>query len=163
MTLPPEVIASLRRRGATSRKTKQPGDPAAPSLTLGLQRNLGRFEQMLSHSDPRATRGLAPQIYDAIVEAITEPRSLKVTEIHRLGLYLASLPGFQERARSLGLPIETLADEINAYSFAEKVHLVDAAELVHHGRAGKPKPADRTAPSPAPKAPAPPRRRHGPQ
>jgi hypothetical protein len=135
MTLPPEVLAYLRRRGATSRKGRQPHDQGPHSYTLSLQRNLGQFNSLVHHSDPRITRGLSPNVYDLIVALIIAPRTLDLAEIKSLGDYLAGVEGFAERMRSLGLSADSLAAAVNAYTFAEKVHLIDAAELLHHGLA----------------------------
>jgi hypothetical protein len=143
MTLPPEVIVRLRRRGAASRKGRQPSDHGTQSYTLSLQRSLGQFDSIAVHSDPRETRGLAPAVYELIVTVLTSPRTLDLGHIRRLGSYLTDSPLFHERARALGLSPTVLADEINAYSFAEKVHLIDAAELVHHGLAAPAAPRPR--------------------
>jgi hypothetical protein len=80
-------------------------------------------------SDPRVTRGLAGEPYDLILDLLRDPQELEAFHIHRLGDYLSDIPEFAARAATIGADPEQLAKTVNAYAFAEKLHLVDAAQI----------------------------------
>jgi hypothetical protein len=124
ITLPPAVIDRLHSRGARSDRTHGPFN-----YTQQVSRTLELYESVVIRSDPRVTRGLAEELYDLILELLLDPQELETFHIHRLGDYLSDLPDFAARARKLGAKPEQLAKTINAYAFAEKLHLVDAAQI----------------------------------
>jgi hypothetical protein len=124
ITLPPEVIDRLKSRGARSDKTHGPYN-----YTQQLTRTLELYESVVVKSDPRDTRSLPADHYDLILDRLHDPQKLESFHIHRLGDYLLEVPLFAERARALGLEPEELAKTLNAYTFAEKLHLVDAAQI----------------------------------
>jgi hypothetical protein len=124
ITLPPAVIDRLKSRGARSDKTHGPYN-----YTQQLTRTLELYESVVVKSDPRDTRALAAGHYDLILDLLRDPQKLESFAIHRLGDYLLELPSYAERARAIGLDPEQLAKAINAYTFAEKLHLVDAAQI----------------------------------
>jgi hypothetical protein len=124
ITLPPQVIDRLRSRGARSDKTHGPYN-----YTQQLTRTLELYESIVVKSDPRDTRSLPEKHYDLILGLIRDPQKLESFHIHRLGDYLLEVPLFAERARAIGLDPEELARTLNAYTFAEKLHLVDAAQI----------------------------------
>jgi hypothetical protein len=129
ITLPPEVIRRLRNRGARSDKRHGPYN-----LTSQLARALGFFDSVVLKSDPRETGGLDGRAYDLIVDLLREPHRLGTFHIHCLGEYLLELPGFGERARAIGWEPEELAKTVSRLTFAEKLHLVDSAQVRHSPR-----------------------------
>jgi hypothetical protein len=124
ITIPPGVIDRLQTRGARSDKTHGPYN-----LTQQLTRTLELYESVVVKSDPRETRELAEDHYDLVLELLQDPQRLESFHIHRLGDYLSEVPHFAERARTIGLDPDQFAKAINAYTFAEKLHLVDAAQI----------------------------------
>ncbi|MBV8201895.1 MAG: hypothetical protein JOZ15_14850 [Acidobacteria bacterium] len=134
ITLPPEVIDRLRSRGARSDKTHGPYN-----YTQQLTRTLELYESVVVKSDPRDTRALPQEHYDLILDLVRDPQKLETFHIHRLGDFLLEVPAFAERVRGIGLDPGQLAATLNAYSFAEKLHLVDAAALRHPPPAPKPR------------------------
>ena len=134
ITLPQEVVARLRSRGARADRYHGPYN-----LTQQLSRTLGLYESVVIRSDPRATRGLPEDRYDLILDLLRDSHELETFRIHHLGQYLFETPDFAARAREIGADPAALAAEITAYSFAEKLHLVDAAQI----RNAPPRPRDR--------------------
>ncbi len=84
---------------------------------------------MVVKSDPRETRDLPEEHYDLVLDLIRDPQKLESFHIHHLGDYLSELPRYAERARAIGVDPAQLARDLNAYTFAEKLHLVDAAQV----------------------------------
>jgi hypothetical protein len=126
ITIPPAVLDSLESRGARSDKTHGPFN-----YTQQLRRTLELYESVVVKSDPRETRALPEEQHDLIVELLEDPQRLEAFHIHRLGDYLSELPAFAERTRALGLDPEALAKTVDGFTFAEKLHLVDAAQIRH--------------------------------
>jgi len=129
ITLPPEVIHRLRNRGARSDKKHGPYN-----FTRQLTRALAFFESVVLRSDPTTTGALSEPAYDLVVDLLPEPHRLETFHIHCLGEYLLELPDFAARARGIGLQPEELAKTVGRLTFAEKLHLVDAAQLRHPPR-----------------------------
>jgi len=126
ITLPPDVLDRLRTRGARSDKTHGPYN-----YTKQLTRTLGLYESIVVRSDPRETQDLPQEHYDLIIDELREPQRLETFHIHRLGGYLLEVPDFPQRARDLGLDPAALAKTVNDLTFAEKLHLVDSAQIHH--------------------------------
>jgi hypothetical protein len=126
ISLPPKLRSQLEARGARSDKSHGPYN-----YTRQLARTLALFDDVLSKSDPRNTSGLPQDRYDLILEVLTDPLSLESFHITRLGDYLAELPLFRDRARELALDCDELRNTINALPFAEKLHLVQTAQVRH--------------------------------
>jgi hypothetical protein len=124
ITIPPDVIDRLQTRGARSDKTHGPYN-----YTQQLTRTLELYESVVVKSDPRETRELPEEHYDLVLDLLHDPQRLETFHIHHLGDYLSEVPHFAERARTLGLDPDQFAKAINAYTFAEKLHLVDAAQI----------------------------------
>ena len=124
ITIPPDVIDRLKTRGARSDKTHGPYN-----YTQQLTRTLELYESVVVKSDPRETRELPEDQYDLVLELLQDPQRLESFHIHHLGDYLSELPPYAERARALGLDPDPFAKALNAYTFAEKLHLVDAAQV----------------------------------
>ena len=124
ITIPPDVIDRLQTRGARSDKTHGPYN-----YTQQLTRTLELYESVVVKSDPRETRELPEDHYDLVLDLLHDPQRLETFHIHHLGDYLSEVPHFAERARTLGLDPDQFAKAINAYTFAEKLHLVDAAQI----------------------------------
>ena len=127
ITLPIAVVDRLRSRGARSDRYHGP-----LGYTRQLNRTLDLYESVLLKSDPRETRGLAAKHYELIVDLIEDPQKLESFHVQRLGQYLAEVAEFAERARAAGIADpDEFARIIDGYSFAEKLHLLDAAQLRH--------------------------------
>jgi hypothetical protein len=133
ITLPPAVIDRLHTRGARSDRTHGPFN-----YTQQLSRTLELYESIIIRSDPRATRGLPEDQYQLILELLLDPQKLEAFHILRLGDYLSDLPHFLARTREIGADAANLAATINACSFAEKLHLVDAAQIRNAPRPPQP-------------------------
>ncbi|HEY6320807.1 MAG TPA: hypothetical protein VJA16_04540 [Thermoanaerobaculia bacterium] len=101
VTLPPDILDRLRVRGAHPDRTHGPYN-----YTTQLTRTLGLHESLLVRSDPRETQEMP-------------------------GDYLLELPDCARRARALGLEPADFARAVNALTFAEKLHLVDSAQIRH--------------------------------
>jgi hypothetical protein len=126
ITLPPAVIDRLQAHGARSDKTHGPYN-----YTRQLTRTLGLYESVVLKSDPRDTQALPGEHYELIIDVLRDPCVLETFHIHRLGEYLLEIPDFTPRARAIGLDPADLARTINDLAFAEKLHLVDTAQIRH--------------------------------
>ena len=126
ISLPARLREALEKRGARSDKSHGPYN-----YTRQLTRTLELYGAVIEKSDPRQTRALPKAHYELVVEVLTDALDLETFHIHLLGDYLCELPAFVARIRDLELDAQDLRDVINAYTFAEKLHLVDAA-LVRH-------------------------------
>lgn len=69
--------------------------------------------------------------YELVLDVLTDPVAIEVFHVVVLGDYLRELPAFQNEAKMRQRDPETLLKAINAYSYAEKLHLVDAAQARH--------------------------------
>jgi hypothetical protein len=144
ITLTPAVLDRLRSRGAQSDRHHGPYN-----YTRQLTRTLELYGAALVRSDPRETRGLPAAHYDLVLDLLEEPERLETFHIHRLGDYLLDLPGFAARAHGAGAAAGDLAAALNAMTFAEKLHLVDAAQIHNATPARTPaaRPAGATRPT----------------
>jgi hypothetical protein len=134
ITLSPAVVDRLKSHGARSDRTHGPFN-----YTQQLIRTLQLYESVVVRSDPRDTRALPGDQYDLILDLLEDPHELETFHIHHLGDYLSELSTFADRARRLRLDPAGLAQAINAFTFAEKLHLVDAAQVRHAPRPPKAK------------------------
>jgi hypothetical protein len=126
IALPAELRARLEARGARGDKSHGPYN-----YTRQLSRTLVFFDAVVERSDPRRTRELPQPVYDLVVEVLTDPLSIETFGIAHLGAYLRELPAFREGARELALEPAALSAQLDAYPFAEKLHLVLAAQVRH--------------------------------
>jgi len=126
LSLAPELRAWLEARGARSDKG---GGPY--SYTRQLTRTLELFDSLHAMSDPRETQGMSQDAYDLVIGVLTDPLPLLTFHILRLGDYLLELPAYRARAGELAIDPRELRDRINAYPFAEKLHLAQAAQIHH--------------------------------
>jgi hypothetical protein len=126
ISLPPELRAALEARGARSDKSHGPYN-----YTHQLARTLEFYGAVVERSDPRQTRGMPADQYELVVEVLTDPLALKTFHILHLGDYLLEIPAFRARLRDLELDSRRLRDLLNDYPFAEKLHLVEAAQVRH--------------------------------
>ena len=129
VSLPPRVRQRLEARGARAAKGH-----GRFSYTNQLARTLVFYDSVLGKSDPRQTAGMRPDQYDLVLEILTEPLELQEFHILRLGDYLFEHRTFQARARERQIDPRQLCDTLNGYPFAEKLHLVDAAQTRHAPR-----------------------------
>jgi hypothetical protein len=126
VTLSPAILDRLISRGARSVRAHGP-----LCYTRQLARSLRLFESVLLRSDPRETQGLPETHYDLLLDLLADPLHLEAFHIQRLGEYLSELPHFASRARELGLDPADLEKTVTGFTFAEKLHLVDAAQIRH--------------------------------
>lgn len=126
ISLAPELRARLEARGARSDKGHGPYN-----YTRQLGRTLELFDSLLAKSDPRETHAMQQDDYDLVVAALTDPLALETFHITHLGDYLFQLPAFRARAGELAIDPQELRDRVNAYPFAEKLHLAQAAQSHH--------------------------------
>ena len=126
ISLPAKLRTALEKRGARSDKSHGPYN-----YTRQLTRTLELYGAVIEKSDPRQTRTLPEEHYELVVAVLTDPLDLETFHIHRLGDYLCELPAFLARTRDLELDAHQLRDLLNAYTFAEKLHLVEAAQVRH--------------------------------
>lgn len=124
VSLPPKLRHRLEARGARSDKSHGPFN-----YTSQLARTLELYDSVLVKSDPRQTANMAEPDYQLILELLTDPLALETFHIARLGDFLFELPAFHTRARERQLDPQRFRDTINGYPFAEKLHLVDAAQI----------------------------------
>ena len=80
-------------------------------------------------SDPRQTRDMSEDDYETVVAVLLDPLALESFHIVRLGDFLFDLPDFRARARERGIDPQRIRDQLNAFAYAEKLHLVDAAQV----------------------------------
>jgi hypothetical protein len=128
IALPPRARERMEARGA---RADQSGGPFA--FTRQLERAVGFFDSLVIKSDPRKTRQMAAADYDLVLEVLTDAHELDTFHVSHLGSYLLELRNYLARARERKIDPRQLAATIDAYSFAEKLHLVDAAQE-RHGR-----------------------------
>ena len=138
VSLAPWLRQTLEERGARGDKSHGPFN-----YTIQLTRTLARYDTVIARSDPRETAAMPPDHYELVVDSLTEPLDLEDFHISRLGDYLFEQRAFQALARERRLDPRQVCDTLNGYPFAEKLHLVDTAQVRH-------------AP-PQPRAPRPPR------
>ncbi|HEV3459839.1 MAG TPA: hypothetical protein VHG32_25110 [Thermoanaerobaculia bacterium] len=132
ISLAPRLRAQLAARGA---RTDKGGGPY--SFTSQLARAVELFDSLLAKSDPRQTRDMPQGDYDLAIEALTDPLELGEFHIARLGDYLWERRAFRARAAELAIDPQEFRDRINAYPFAEKLHLVQAAQVRHASLGGR--------------------------
>ncbi len=124
ISLPPKLRGRLEARGARSDKSHGPYN-----YTRQLARTLELYDSVLVKSDPRQTREMAEDDYEMVVALITDPLALESFHIMRLGDFLFDLPDFRARTRERGIDPQRFRDQLNAFAYAEKLHLVDAAQV----------------------------------
>lgn len=124
VSLPPKLRNRLEARGARSDKSHGPFN-----YTSQLARTLELYDSVLIKSDPRQTSDMPEHDYQLVLELLTDPLALETFHIARLGDYLFELPAYQARARERKFDPQRFRETINAYPFAEKLHLVDAAQV----------------------------------
>jgi hypothetical protein len=134
ITLPPAVVDLLKAHGARSDRSHGPFN-----YTKQLTRALMLYESVVTRSDPRQTRALPQEQYDLILDLLQEPQDIGPFHLQRLGEYLSEIPAFSERARALGLDPAQFADAVTAFTFAEKLHLLDSAQVRHASALPRPR------------------------
>jgi hypothetical protein len=124
ISLSPKLRDRLEARGARSDKGHGPYN-----YTRQLARTLELYDSVLVKSDPRETRDMPEKDYEMVLELLTEPLALESFHIVRLGDYLFDLPAFRARARERRIDPQQFRDMLNAFPYAEKLHLADAAQV----------------------------------
>ncbi|MBV8201897.1 MAG: hypothetical protein JOZ15_14860 [Acidobacteria bacterium] len=124
ISLPPKLRSRLEARGARSDKSHGPYN-----YTRQLARALELYDSVLVKSDPRQTRDMSEDDYETVVAVLLDPLALESFHIVRLGDFLFDLPDFRARARERGIDPQRFRDQLNAFAYAEKLHLVDAAQV----------------------------------
>jgi hypothetical protein len=124
ISLSPKLRDRLEARGARSDKGHGPYN-----YTRQLARTLELYDSVLIKSDPRQTRDMPEEHYEMVLELLIEPLALESFHIVRLGDYLFDLPAFRARARERRIDPQQFRDMLNAFPYAEKLHLTDAAQV----------------------------------
>jgi hypothetical protein len=139
VSLPPRLRQRLEARGARSDKGHGPF-----AYTAQLARTLELYDSVLGKSDPRHTAGMTSDHYELVLDILTDPLALAEFHILRLGDYLFELAAFKALAHQRQIDPRQFCDTLNGYPFAEKLHLVDAAQVLH----APPRPPRRKDPHP---------------
>jgi hypothetical protein len=122
--LEPATFALLQERGAAGER--------GPSEVV--RRRLEILDSLIVHCDPRFTRGFPDQLFDFVVSYLEAPWAIPPDRILGLESYMAQKPGFNEAARAAGVDPAEVRRAIQELTFAERLALLDAAE-VHHTQA----------------------------
>lgn len=160
ITLPSAALEGLDARGAQGDKTLKVRGPRndktnpPPNYTRHVTRTVELYESVVRYSDPRATHAMPDEVYELILDILRNPENLEAFHIHQLGDYLLHLPGFAARAGALRVDAAALAKTINGYGFAEKLHLVDNAQIRNAPATAVASPARRAHNRPARKVPS---------
>jgi len=125
--LEPDTYVEIQERGA--------GGDRGPSEVV--RRRLEMLDSLVIHCDPRSTRGFPDPFFDFLVSFLKAPWNIPPDRIVGLEVYLAQRPGFDAAARRAGIDPAALRRAVRELSFAEKLALIDAAE-VHHTHAAEP-------------------------
>jgi len=118
--LEPRTVAQIRERGASERGAGEV-----------LRRRLEILDSVIVHCDPRATRGFPEAFFDFLVSFLTEPWTISADRILRLDAYVAQRPGFGEAVAEAGIDPAELRAAIHGLTFAERLVILDAAEVRH--------------------------------
>jgi hypothetical protein len=141
--LEPDTVDQLQERGAAG--AHGPG--------YVLRRRLSILESVIIHCDPRITRGFPDTYFDFVVSYLADPCSIPPDRIAALEAHIAQRLGFQQAARRAGIDPAKLRAAIGELTFAEKLALVDAAE-VHQAVLAEERPPAEPSEAPAPSEPA---------
>ena len=112
----------LERRGARSQRG--PGTFGRSSV---LHRELQLLRALLTHYDPRRTRGMPEEHHQLVVRLLPEPWLLRPTDVHHLANRLQEAPGFAAAAAAAGVDAAALLAAVAALDFGEKAALLDHA------------------------------------
>jgi len=121
--LEPATYGQLQERGAA-------GDRGPSEV---VRRRLEILDSLIVHCDPRFTRVFPDAYFDFLVSFLTAPWTIPADRIIALESYLAQKPGFAEGARAAGIDPAELRNAVKDLTFAERLALLDAAE-VHHAQ-----------------------------
>jgi hypothetical protein len=122
----PEMVDFLNRRGARPDRGR-----SAFNLTNVMLRQFELFMASIDESDPRGTRGFSQAYYDLTIELLVQPWTLNADSIRLLDSYLGRQPHFARFLAEAGVERAAYLKAIAELSFAERLHLVEAAQ-VHH-------------------------------
>jgi hypothetical protein len=122
--LDPASLTQLEQRGA--RSDRGGGNHATSAV---LRRRLAILESVIIHCDPRFTRGFPERYFDFVVSQLTAPETIPPDRIAALEGHLSHQPGFDDAAQAAGIDPAALREALRELTFAEKLALVDAAEV----------------------------------
>jgi hypothetical protein len=123
------MLDFLNRLGARSDKGR-----SRWSFANVVREQFDLFLTALDESDPRLTRGFPQNYYDLTVELLTEPWSLNSTTIKILDAYISMLPNSKALLAEAHVEREAFLAAIAGLTFAERLHLVEAAHVRHAPR-----------------------------
>jgi hypothetical protein len=123
------MLDFLNRLGARSDKGR-----SRWSFANVVREQFDLFLASLDESDPRVTRDFPQSYYDLTVELLTEPWSLNSTTIKILDAYISTLPHLKTLLAEAHVKRETFLAAIAGLTFAERLHLVEAAHVRHAPR-----------------------------
>ncbi len=121
-----KLLAHLESLGA---RPDRGGSPWNRSNVLRGQLEL--FLASLSESDPRATRSFPQEYYEVTLQVLTEPWLLNARVIRVLPSYVEAQPDLGSILAELGVDRAAYLKALGKLSFAEKLYLVEAAQMHH--------------------------------
>ena len=130
--LEPDTFVEIQERGA--------GGDRGPSEVV--RRRLEMLDSLIVHCDPRSTRGFPDAFYDFLLSYLKAPWNIPPDRIVGLEGYLAQRPGFNEATRRAGIDHVELRRAVRELTFAEKLALIDAAEVYQTHAAQSAAPAE---------------------
>jgi hypothetical protein len=98
-----------------------------------LRGQLDLLVAVVDESDPRLTRDFPQEYYDLTLELLTEPWSLNAQMIKKLTVYVQAL-NLEELLEQHGIDQEPYLQALEKLTFAERLHLVEAAQAHHAPR-----------------------------
>jgi hypothetical protein len=121
-----KLLQFLSSRGARADKGRSPWNR---SHILRMQLDL--WLASLDESDPRATRNFPQAYYDLTIKLLTEPWELNARMIKRLSAYVQTLLDLDDLLTEAGIDRGAYLAALEDLSFAERLHLVEAAQAHH--------------------------------
>jgi hypothetical protein len=122
----PTDVGFLEKRGARSHR-----GGGEFSRSAVLHRSLQVLRNILDYSDPRKTRGFAPELHELAIQLLRSPWNLTSFEVEHLPTILERAPDFAAATAEAGVEAGSFLAEISSFTFPEKVALVDHAIQMH--------------------------------
>jgi hypothetical protein len=131
----PGMVDFFNRRGARPDRGR-----STYSLTNVLRQQFELFMAAIDESDPRGTRGFPQEFYDLTVELLANPWSLNADIIRLLEGYIARQAHLPYLLEQFGVERSAYLKAIAELTFAERLHLVEQAQIRHapHPEPGSP-------------------------
>jgi hypothetical protein len=125
-----KLLVHLENLGARSHR-----GPSPWGLSTVLRSQWDLFLASLEESDPRSTRDFPQEYYDLTIAVLTVPWELNARMIRVLPTYIQAQDDFAQLLQAAGVERAAYLQAIDELSFAERLHLVEAAQMHHAPRA----------------------------